>query len=143
MVSVWLAETSRKLGSHVAALAAVMPDSELLFEFAVVAPNSSGVADGFESWGLIGRDAGCDHKLVVGIACGSIDGLAAECEQILDHCASHCDGPLARVVTALRLDLVTAGSGDSPAIGGVVGDPPKKVPRFIPDVLSDRGIDFH
>ncbi len=120
-----------------------MPDSELLAEFAAVGPHASGLADAFRSWGLLGCDAGSDHDLVVGIACGSIDGLAAECQQVLDHCASHCDGPLVRVVTALQVDLLTLGSCDSPTADGVVDDPASKVPRFIPDVLSDRGIDCH
>ncbi len=141
--SVWLAEASRKLGSHVQPLAEVMPDSELLAEFAVVAPHASEVADAFRSWRLLPTDAGRNHELVFGIARESIAGLADECQRLLDHCASHCDGPLERVVTALRVDLISLGSQDSSTVDGGGGDPAASAPQFIPDVLSGRGIDCH
>ena len=137
--TVWLATASRHIGSHVPQLAEVMPDSELLVPVTVVAPASPELSDALDSMDTAARDAATEGLLLLATARDLIERLAADCDLVLELCASHCDGPLARAVTALGTDLSDGLAAADTVIGGVEVDPghdPARVaPRFLPEVL--------
>ncbi len=100
--AVWLATLSRHLGSHVAALAEVLPDSVLLADERAIVPAEPALEDALVAL--------ADTSDPVGVAAALTGQLIRECAEMVTHCDPHADWSLRRAVEFLMIDLVSAQS---------------------------------
>jgi len=140
---VWLSTTSRHLRAHVQPVAHILPDSELLADIAIVVAASPELADALDSMGATSSSVDGDNPYLMVRARALILQLVDDCDAVLGYCASHSDGPLARVVAALGVDLATDITSADLVMGGLPretdGDRAIPVVGFVPDPnLTDR-----
>lgn len=98
--AIWLAALSRRLGSHVAAFAEIMPDAVLLTNECAVVPASPALVEAFGEL--------ADTSDPVGVAAALTGRLTRECGAVLNECVPHADGSLQRAVEFLMIDLASA-----------------------------------